>query len=64
MSLEDISEENCLYTDAVRDKNDHLLNDVANLRHNAFATSARSDKTAFTVHFFDTLHALKSTDDA
>lgn len=36
------------------------LNDITNLIHNAFATSAKSHKTAFGFHFFDFLHALKS----
>ena len=40
------------------------LNDVTNLRHNAFAMSASLDKTAFAFHFFDTLYILKSCNDA
>ena len=36
------------------------LNDVANVGPNALMTSANSDKTAFTFHFFDCLHALDS----
>ena len=40
------------------------LNDVANLRHNSFATSSSSEKTAFAFDFFDVLYALKSFIDA
>ena len=40
------------------------LYDVANFHHNPFAMSASSGKTAFTIHFFDALHALKSSDGA
>ena len=34
------------------------------LCHNAFAMSASLDKTASTFHFFDALHAIKSSHDA
>ena len=40
------------------------LNDVTNLRHNAFTTTASSDKKAFGFHFFDAFHVLKSCNDA
>ena len=48
MPLEVISEEDCLDTDADRENKYRL--EVANIRHNAFATSASSDKIAFTFH--------------
>ena len=34
------------------------LNDVIELRHNAIATSASSDKTAFLFHLFVSLYTL------
>ena len=52
MPLEAVSEEDWLPFDADRDKKFDWLNDVANLRHYAFATSASSDKTAFAFHFW------------
>ena len=33
------------------------LNNVANLRHNAFATSASSNKSAFVFYLFESLFA-------
>ena len=60
-----VSEEDWLHTDAARDIiTFNWLHDVANLRHNAYAMSAMSDKTAFAFHFFDALYALKSCNGA
>ena len=40
------------------------FNDVTNLRHDAIATSASSDKIAFVLHLFDALYAFKSSNNA
>ena len=41
-----------------------MITRFANLRHNAFAMSAGLNKTVSTFHFFDALHAFKSSHDA
>ena len=52
-----------LRTDAGRDNNVRLVKGRCQC-HNAFAITASSEKTVFAFDFFDTLHVLKSCNDA
>ena len=48
--LESVAEDDWLYYDVGSDNNVRLVDDVTELRHNAYATSASSSKTEFAFH--------------
>ena len=64
MPLEAISEENWLILTLIEIKMSRLVNDVTDLRHNALATSANSNKPASAFHLFRCFFAIKSANNA
>ena len=47
-----IFKRNWLHNDVSQDNNVQFVNEITGLRHNAFATLARSNETEFGFHFF------------
>ena len=64
MALEAISEEDWLILTLTVITKFRLINDVTELRHNAFATSDSSNKPASAFHLFRCLFAIKYIDNA
>ena len=62
--IEAIFKRDWLHNDVSQDSKMQFISEVTGLRHNTFATLARSNETEFGFHFFYPLYAFEFSDHA